>query len=58
MYKRFQTDRRSDLDRRIIYDIKIITLLGIERRKSDRRRLPEHRQGWVRVSKWSSVLAT
>jgi hypothetical protein len=49
MYNRSQIDRRSDQDRRLIYDIKITSLLGIERRRRKRRLLPEHRQDWIRV---------
>jgi hypothetical protein len=55
MYNRSQIDRRSDQDRRLIYDIKITSLLGIERRRRERRLLSEYRQGWIRVSQWYSV---
>ncbi|MCF6246568.1 MAG: hypothetical protein L3J69_04315 [Desulfobacula sp.] len=57
MYKRSQLDRRSDQDQRQVDDIKIISMLGIERRKRERRLLPEHRSDWIRISKWSGVLA-
>ncbi len=58
MHNRSQIDRRSGKDRRVLYDIKITGLLGIERRKRERRLLPEHRQDWIQVSKWSSVPTT
>ncbi len=55
--ERSLNDRRGDEDRRQVYDIQMIDKLGYDRRKpsSERRKTPELRQGWMRVSKWSSV---
>lgn len=50
-------DRRSDQDNRQRYDSRIVDALGYDRRKPgfERRKKPEQREGWVRVSQWSSV---
>ena len=51
---RTHTDRRTDTDRRKGFDLAVIDKLGIERREKERRELPEQRDGWIRVSDWSS----
>jgi len=50
-------DRRSDQDRRKYYDIQVVDKMGFDRRKScsERRKNPELRVGWIRVSQWSSA---
>jgi hypothetical protein len=49
-------DRRSGDNRREAYDSDYFESWGIERRKGkDRRQQGERRDGYVRVSKWSSV---
>ena len=49
-------DRRSGEDRRQAYDLDYFPCGGIERRSGkERRRQGERRNGWVRVSTWSSV---
>ena len=49
-------DRRSGDDKREVYDSIYFESGGIERRKGeDRRQQGERRDGYVRVSKWSSV---
>lgn len=50
-------DRRTGMDRRSVYNIAYFEQGGIERRAFDERRGPaELRDGWVRVTQWSSVL--
>ena len=54
--KRSFTDRRSGKDRRRILSLHRLRYKGSERRALNERRLKiEKRDGWVRVSKWSSV---
>ena len=49
-------DRRSEKDRRTVYNLDYFLNGGVERRVSkERRGQGERRSGWVRVSKWSSV---
>ena len=49
-------DRRSEKDRRTVYNLDYFVNGGMERRVSkERRGHEERRTGWVRVSKWSSV---
>jgi hypothetical protein len=49
-------DRRSGEDRRQVYDSDYFVNGGIERRTGkDRRQKGERRDGYIRVSKWSSV---
>ena len=49
-------DRRSAADRRIAYDLDYFQNGGIERRKvKDRRSQAERRDGWIRISRWTSV---
>ena len=49
-------DRRCGEDRRQAYDLDYFPGGGIERRSGRERRLNgERRNGWVRVSPWSSV---
>lgn len=57
MFKRSIFDRRSDRDRRQVYNIEVVQELGFDRRKydSERRVSPEMRSDWQRVSQWSSV---
>ena len=51
-------DRRSGEDRREIYYSDYFENGGLERRSGkDRRQRCERREGFVRVSKWSSVCA-
>ena len=51
-------DRRSGEDRRQVYDSDYFINGGIERRTGkDRRQQGERRDGYIRVSKWSSVRA-
>jgi hypothetical protein len=53
--ERSEVDRRSGRDRREAYDLEYFINGGSERRRfKDRRRLPEMRKGWVRVSRWHS----
>ncbi len=56
-FERSLYDRRTDVDRRQVYNIHVIDKLGYDRRKisSERRNTSELRQGWTRVSQWSSV---
>ena len=56
-FKRTNVDRRSGCDRRESHDIGYFVVGGVERRKKpkDRRELPERRDGWVRVTQWSSL---
>ena len=50
-------DRRSAEDRRKAYGLRFLIKGGVERRSvKERRAQDERRHGWVRVSKWSSVL--
>ncbi len=49
-------DRRSEKDRRTVYNLDYFMNGGVERRVSkERRGQEERRAGWVRVSEWSSV---
>jgi len=50
-------ERRTGKDRRRIFSLHRFFHKGPERRKAlhDRRLQEERRDGWVRVSKWSSV---
>ena len=51
-------DRRSDNDRRMIYDLEYFINGGIERRSTkDRRTTGERRKDYLKVSKWISVRA-
>ena len=51
-------DRRSGEDRRQVYDSDYFLNGGVDRRKGkDRRRQGERRDGYTRVTKWSSVRA-
>ena len=50
------SERRSGKDRRKIYSLHRYFYRGPERRVlHDRRTNDERRDGWVRISKWSSV---
>ena len=51
-------DRRSGDDRRERYSLDYFSDGGVERRHSrgDRRQAGERRNGWMRVTPWSSVL--
>jgi len=54
--KRSFSDRRSGKDRRRILSLHRLRYKGSERRALNGRRSKiERRDGWVRVSKWSSV---
>lgn len=50
-------ERRTGKDRRRIFSLHRFFYKGPERRKAllDRRMLEERRDGWVRISKWSSM---
>jgi hypothetical protein len=49
-------DRRSGEDRRQVYDSDYFQNGGVDRRKGkDRRQEGERRDGYIRVSEWSSV---
>ena len=50
-------ERRTGKDRRRIFNILRFFYHGPERRKAlhDRRSQEERRDGWIRISKWSSV---
>ena len=50
-------ERRDGKDRRRIFSLHRFFYKGPERRKAlqDRRSYEERRDGWVRISKWSSV---
>ena len=54
---RINPERRSGKERRRIFSLHRFFHKGPERRKAlhDRRLLEERRDGWVRISKWSSV---
>ena len=53
---RAKIERRSGKDRRKMLNLRRFFYNGPERRKvNDRRTQPERRDGWVRLSKWSSV---
>ncbi len=57
--RRSRVDRRSGEERRRTYDLNYFLNGGLERRDPDggdrRFRLDERRDGWVRISQWSSV---
>jgi hypothetical protein len=54
--KRAFSERRSGKDRRRIFSLHHFFYNGPERRVlQDRRSQEERRDGWVRISKWSSV---
>jgi hypothetical protein len=54
--KRLASERRSGRDRRRFISMQRFSYNGPERRDAkDRRSRVERRDGWVRVSKWSSV---
>jgi hypothetical protein len=48
-------DRRSGRDRRKTLSVARIFFRAPNRRKSERRSLPERRLDWVKIDKWSSV---
>lgn len=50
-------ERRTGKDRRKIFNLHRFFYNGPERRKTlhDRRAREERRDGWVRISRWSSV---
>jgi hypothetical protein len=50
-------ERRTGKDRRRIFSLHRFFYKGSERRKAlhDRRLQEERRDGWIRISKWSSV---
>ena len=49
-------DRRSVVDRRLIYDLDYFITGGHERRsKNERRSIVERRSGWMKISRYSSV---
>ena len=50
-------ERRAGKDRRRIFSLHRFFYKGSEKRKAvqDRRLQEERRDGWVRISKWSSV---
>ena len=50
-------ERRSDKNRRRIFSLHRVFFNGSERRKTlhDRRVQEERRDGWIRISKWSST---
>ena len=49
-------DRRSAVDRRLLYDLDYFSLGGLERRMLNERRSDvERRSEWLRISKYSSV---
>jgi len=53
------TDRRSQKDRRRIYDLDYFFNGGVERRSwLERRSQAERRVGWERVNRWASRLMT
>ena len=53
---RADIDRRSAADRRRVYDLDHFQNGGIERRKrKERRSQIERRDGWIRISSWTSV---
>ena len=53
---RATSERRSGKDRRRIFSMHHFFYKGSERRiLQDRRSQVERRDGWVRISKWSSV---
>ena len=54
--KRSFTDRRSGKDRRRVLSLSRLGYKGSDRRALNERRSQfERRDGWVKVSKWSSV---
>ncbi|MFH1156746.1 MAG: hypothetical protein V1793_23330 [Pseudomonadota bacterium] len=57
--RRSPEDRRTGEDRRKIHDPDVLDMLGMDRRRSRtterRENLQEKRNGWVRVSQWSSL---
>jgi hypothetical protein len=50
-------ERRAGTDRRRVFSLHRFFYRGTERRKAlhDRRAQEERRDGWIRISKWSSV---
>lgn len=53
---RSKSDRRTGSDRRRVFSLKHFRFHSKNRRKTgDRRLAAERRQGWVRLTKWSSV---
>jgi hypothetical protein len=56
MPERSYADRRSGKDRRRLFNFNRFFYRGLERRSlKERRSKVERRDGWVMVSKWSSV---
>ena len=54
--KRAFIERRSGRERRLKFKLGRLFYKGSEKRNLTDRRLPiERRDGWVRISKWSSV---
>ncbi|UCE56766.1 MAG: hypothetical protein JSV31_15360 [Desulfobacterales bacterium] len=55
--KRAFSERRTGKDRRRIFNLHRFFYKGHERREvlQDRRSQEERRDGWVRISKWSSM---
>ena len=52
----FSFDRRTGEDRRKAYTEGYFLAGAIERRNgNERRHLNERREGWIRISKWSSI---
>ena len=48
-------DRRSGKDRRKFINFHRFFYRGLDKRTANRRFAAERRDGWVRISKWSSV---
>ncbi len=55
LFRRSGFDRRADVDRRQSVNLDVLDSLPRDRRRAERRRRPELRAGWLRVTRWSSV---
>jgi hypothetical protein len=54
--RHFIVDRRFGGERRRMYNLDYFLKGGVERRSwKERRKKDERREGWMRISKWSSV---
>jgi hypothetical protein len=55
MLKRSTIDSRTGIDRRKGFNLEVMDTLGVERRKSKRRVLPEQRKEWLQMPNRVSI---
>ena len=53
--KRAFIERRTGRERRRFLTLRRLRYSGVDRRRRERRNPDERRQGWIRISKWSSA---